>query len=343
MLSFSSDYNTGAHPKILQKIFDTNLEVLDGYGEDEYSKIAKDKIRNVIGLPDAEIEFLTGGTQTNQIVISTMLKDFEGVISATTGHIYTHEAGAIEYTGHKILTINHSEGKIKAKELNEYLNNFYKDENNVHSVFPGMVYITYPTEYGTIYKKEELENIYDVCKNFKIPLYIDGARLAYGLMCSEADMDIKDLAKLCDVFYIGGTKVGALCGEAIVFKKNFRPKNFVTSVKRRGGLLAKGRLVSVQFDALFSDGLYFEIGKYVNSMALKLKNVFINNGNTFYIDSPTNQQFLIMDNIMINKLRKEVDFRVFEKYDETHSVVRFVTSWSTNEGDIEALEKIIHL
>ena len=341
MLSFESDYNTGAHPEILKRLNETNFERLSGYCVDKYCKSAKEKIKKAIGLKNAQVELLVGGTQTNAVVISSMLHDYEGVIAVDSGHISVHEAGAIEYTGHKVLNIKGKNGKLDAKDLKKYLETFYADDSNEHMVYPGMVYISHPTEYGTLYKKNELKDIYKICKSYKIPLYIDGARLGYGLMSKESDMTIKEFAKLCDVFYIGGTKVGALCGEAVVFTNKNRPKNFVTSIKKRGALLAKGRLLGVQFDTLFTDDLYFKISRHAMDMAVQLKKIFKDKGFKFFIDSPTNQLFIIMDNKTIKKLQKKVAFRFWEKYDDTHDVVRFVTSWSTTEADIYKLREII--
>ena len=339
MLNFESDYTTGAHPAILKKLNETNFEPLSGYGVDKYCESAKEKIKKVIGLKNAQVELFVGGTQTNSLVISTMLKDYEGVIAVDSGHICTHEAGAIEYSGHKVLNIYGKNGKLDAKDLKEYLETFYADENRSHMVYPGMVYISHPTEFGTIYKKKELKDIYDICKKYKISLFVDGARLGYGLMSKESDMTIKDFAKLTDVFYIGGTKVGALCGEAVVFTHNNRPENYVTSIKKRGALLAKGRLLGIQFDTLFTDNLYFKISEHAITMAEKLKKIFKEKGFKFLMDSPTNQIFLIMDNKLIKKLQKKIAFRFWSKYDDKHSVMRFVTSWSTNEEDIEKLKK----
>lgn len=341
MLSFESDYTTGAHPEILKRLNETNFERLSGYCVDKYCKSAKEKIKKAVGLKNAQVELLVGGTQTNAVVISTMLHDYEGVIAVDSGHISVHEAGAIEYTGHKVLNIKGKNGKLDANDLKKYLEIFYADDSNEHMVYPGMVYISHPTEYGTLYNKKELKDIYKICKSYKIPLFVDGARLGYGLMSKESDMTIKEFAKLCDVFYIGGTKVGALCGEAVVFTNNNRPKNFVTLIKKRGALLAKGRLLGVQFDTLFTDDLYFKISRHAMDMAVQLKKIFKEKGFKFFIDSPTNQLFIIMDLKTIKKLQKKVAFRFWEKYDDRHNVVRFVTSWSTTEADINKLREII--
>ena len=341
MINFENDYTTGAHPNILKRLTETNLEPVSGYGNDKYCKSAKEKIKKIVGLKNAQVELLVGGTQTNAIVISTMLSDYEGVIAVDTGHISVHEAGAIEYTGHKVLNIKGVNGKLIASDLKKYLKDFFSDSTKSHMVYPGMVYISHPTEYGTLDSKKELKDIYGICKSYKIKLYIDGARLGYGLMSDASDMNIKELAKLCDVFYIGGTKVGAFCGEAVVYTNNNEPKNYITSVKKRGGLLAKGRLLGIQFDELFSNNLYFEISRDAINMAHKLKKVFKDKGYKFYIDSPTNQQFVIIDNEKLKKLSKKVSFSVWEKYDLKNTVARFVTSWSTREDDIVALSKLL--
>lgn len=341
MISFESDYTNGAHPAILKRLMDTNDELLSTYGSDIYSNSAKAKIKDACKCPEAEVYFIAGGTQTNSIVISTMLADYEAVVAATTGHISAHEAGAIEYTGHKVLTVGEEKGKINSKELEEYLRGFYNDENHDHMVFPGMVYISHPTEYGTLYSKAELETLSEVCRKYQIPLYMDGARLGYGLMSYDTDVSLADIAKYCDVFYIGGTKVGALCGEAVVFTKNNTPKHFMTMIKQHGALLAKGRLIGVQFDTLFTDDLYFKISQHAIDMAEELKKVLKEKGCRFYIDSPTNQQFIILPDDKLNALKNELKLSFWEKYDDTHTVVRFATSWSTKLEDIEKLRDIL--
>lgn len=341
MLSFESDYVAGAHPEVLKSLVDTNLESLGGYGSDIYSERAKEKIKKACECEEADVHFLVGGTQTNLVVISSLLDDCEGVISADTGHINVHEAGAIEYTGHKIIAFPHHDGKLCAKEVGNYIENFYQDDNHSHCVYPGMVYISHPTEYGTLYSKTELQALSEVCSRHDIPLFLDGARLGYGLMSKHTDVNLADVAKFCDVFYIGGTKVGALCGEAVVFTRKNTPKHFVTKVKQHGALLAKGRLTGIQFDALFSNNLYFEISKHAIEMAEKLVKVLKEKGYKFFRESPTNQQFVILDNAKIEELKKNVSFCFWEKYDERRSVVRFATSWSTKKEDIEALKELL--
>lgn len=338
MVSFENDYIAGAHPKILQRLVETNFESLSGYGNDSYCESARRKIKDLCNCPEADVFFLAGGTQTNAIVISALLREHEGVVAARTGHVSTHEAGAIEATGHKVLEIDQKHGKIEAVELERYLKEFYQDKNCEHMVFPGMVYISYPTEYGTIYSREELREIYNICREYDMPLYIDGARLGYGLMSKEADLTLEDIARLCDVFYIGGTKVGALCGEAVVFTKRNTPKHFLTVIKRHGALLAKGRLLGIQFDTLFSDNLYFDISKNAVEMAEQMKEIVREAGIAFYLESPTNQQFIILEDEQADKLKDRIAFSFWEKVDESHTVVRLATSWSTTEEDLAQLK-----
>ena len=341
MISFESDYIAGAHPKVLARLLETNMEPLSGYGMDKYCKSAREKIKKACECPQAEVHFLVGGTQTNAIVISSMLKEYEGVIAAKTGHVSIHEAGAIEYTGHKVLEIEQENGKICAEALKSYLETFHGDENHEHMVFPGMVYISHPTEYGTLYSRKELEDLAEICHMYEIPLYMDGARLGYGLMSRNTDVTLADIARYCDVFYIGGTKVGALCGEAVVFTKNNAPKHFMTVIKQKGALLAKGRVLGVQFDTLFTDNLYFEISRHAIELAERLKEVLLKKGYTFYIESPTNQQFVIMEDTKLEKIKETVAVSFWEKYDETHTVIRLATGWSTTEEDLIQLETML--
>lgn len=341
-LFFMNDYGKGAHPKVLQNLIDNNESVQVGYGFDELSSRAKEKIRKACKRNNAEIYFLTGGTQTNAVVINSLLRSYEGVISANTGHINVHEAGAIEITGHKVIELPHEDGKLTSKEVKEYLDAFHKDENKSHMVMPGMVYISFPTEYGTLYSKQELNSLYQLCQEYRIPLFIDGARLGYGLAAPECDMDLPTLAGLCDVFYIGGTKIGTLSGEAVVFSNpEIMPDNYVTIIKQMGALLAKGRLLGAQFDALFTDNLYFQISKNAIKTAHLLKQALKEKGYSFYIDSPTNQQFIIIDNDKMDELHKKVQFAYWEKYDENHTIIRFVTDWSTKEEDVRKLIELL--
>ncbi len=341
MLSFESDYIQGAHSKVLQRLCETNMEPLVSYGGDKYSLSAKEKIKELCKRDDAQVFLLTGGTQTNQIVIDTLLHDTEGVICADTGHINSHESGAIEFTGHKVLTIPNKYGKIDAADVSRLVADYYSDDNHEHAVFPGMVYISHPTEYGTLYSLNELESLSVVCKKLNIPLYLDGARLGYGLMSNGTDVTLEDIARLCDVFYIGGTKVGALCGEAVVFTHNNAPKHFFSSIKQHGALLAKGRVLGVQFDTLFTDDLYFKISRHAIEMADLMRKAFIDKGYQFYIDTITNQIFVILDNEKLEQLKEVVSFGFWEKLDDNNTVVRFASSWATTIDDVNALTNVL--
>lgn len=337
MISFENDYLEGAHDNVLTQLVKTNMIQESGYGMDKFTDRAKEKIKDVIDCPEATVKFLVGGTQTNQIVINSILNSYEGVIAADTGHISTHEAGAIEFTGHKILSIPSNEGKITAKDVDNLIRDFYNDKNYEHMVFPGMVYISYPTEYGTLYSREELIALSNMCKKHDIPLYLDGARLGYGWASHESDLTIKDIAKYCDVFYIGGTKIGGLCGEAVVFTNNNEPNHFTTLIKQHGALLAKGRLVSIQFLELFNNNLYFEISQHAVNMALKIKNALLEKGYKLYFDSPTNQQFIVINNSKLKQLQEKIKFSFWEKYDDENTVIRFATSWATKEENVDLL------
>ncbi len=341
MLSFECDYIKGAHEKILRRLIETNDEFLPGYGCDVYCDRAKEKIRRACAAHEADVYFLVGGTQTNQAVISAMLRSFEGVVSADTGHVNCHEAGAIEYTGHKVLTLPAREGKIEADKLERYLLGFFDDANHEHMVYPGMVYISHPTEYGTLYSLSELEAISDVCHRYSLPLYLDGARIGYGIMSDGTDVTLPDVARLCDAFYIGGTKVGALCGEAVVFPRGNAPAHFYTSVKQHGALLAKGRLLGVQFDTLFTDGLSFEISRHAILMANRMRDIFREKGYEFFIETVTNQIFIVLSNEKMEALSKEVRFDFWERHGNEHTVVRFASSWSTTEEDVLNLENLL--
>ena len=336
MLYFENDYCEGAHPAILQKLIDTNFEKLSGYGTDPYCASAREKIRSVCGCPKADVFFISGGTQTNAVVIASMLQRWQGVVAAATGHVAAHEAGAIEYTGHKVLPVPQHNGKVDAAEVRGWCATFYADANHDHMVFPGMVYISHPTEYGTLYTKAELEALHAVCQEYHLPLFVDGARLGYGLAAEGTDVTLPDLARLSDVFYIGGTKVGALCGEAVVFPHG-APAHFMTMVKQQGALLAKGRLLGLQFDVLFTNDLYFEISKNAIATAKVLKEGFAARGYQFYMDSPTNQIFLVLENTQLAALEGRAKFGFWEKYDDSHTVVRIATSWATRMEEVQAL------
>lgn len=340
MLYFVNDYCEGAHEEILKRLVETNMEKLDGYGMDPYCESAREKIRRACECPGADVSFLVGGTQTNAVVIGSMLRRYEGVIAAVTGHVSLHEAGAIEYTGHKVLEIPGKDGKIEADVLRQYLETFYQDGNHEHMVFPGMVYVSHPTEYGTLYTKSELEEISEICKSYELPLFLDGARLGYGLVSEGSDLTLADIARLTSVFYIGGTKVGALCGEAVVFPDG-APKHFLTMTKQQGALLAKGRLLGIQFDTLFTDDLYLKISENAIQTAQVLRQALKEKGYRFYAESPTNQIFVVLDNQQKERLEKEVAFSFWEKEDENHTVVRFATSWATKMEDVKALIEIL--
>lgn len=341
MLYFENDYCEGAHPAILQKLTETNFEKVSGYGTDPYCASAKEKIRAACACPEADVFFISGGTQANSIVIASTLRRWEGVVAAATGHVAGHEAGAIEFTGHKVIGLPQKNGKLDAATVEDFCKTFYADSNHDHMVFPGMVYISHPTEYGTLYSKAEFEALSAVCHTYHMPLFVDGARLGYALVSEGTDVTLADLARLTDVFYIGGTKVGALCGEAVVFTKNNTPKHFMSAVKRHGALLAKGRLLGIQFNVLFTGGLYQEISRNAIGTAERLKQVFHEKGCRFYLESPTNQQFVILENSQMEKLAEQVRFSFWETYDESHTVVRFATSWATRMEDVEKLAELL--
>ena len=342
MYSFTCDYTEGAHPEILKRLAETNLQQEPGYGEDSFCASAKTRIREAIGCPDADIFFLVGGTQTNSTVIDGLLKGYQGVLAVQTGHIAVHEAGAIEFCGHKVLTLPQHQGKMDAADLKAWLEAFYADETHPHMVQPGMVYISFPTEYGTIYSRAELEEIGAICKQYGLPLFIDGARLGYGLASPAADVSLKDIARLCDVFYIGGTKVGALCGEAVVFPRGNAPAHFFTHIKMHGALLAKGRLLGIQFDTLFTNGLYLKISDNAIRMAMRVKALFAEKGIPFFIDSPTNQQFPILTSSQMAALEGKVAFEIWERLPDGRAVTRFATSWATREEAIEELSRALN-
>lgn len=340
MISFECDYNNGAHPEVLKRLIETNDEQTLCYDKDSYTKSAKDKIKSACEDNDADVFFLTSGTQTNATVISSLLKSYEGVIAVDSGHINVHESGAIEYTGHKVITLKGKNGKMEADSLRSYMEDFTANYNDGHSVYPGMVYISLPTELGTIYNKEELDLLYKVCCEYNLALYIDGARLGYGMMSEGCDITLPFLAGHCDVFYIGGTKQGALCGEAVVFTHNNAPRNFIAIQKQHGALLAKGRLTGIQFDTLFTDSLYFRLSRHAIDMAMKMKKMFAERGYKFFIDSPTNQQFIIMSNDEVERISKKIVFTHWGPADENNTICRFVTSWATTEESLKELEKI---
>ena len=335
--SFESDYNNGAHPEVITHLLVTNGKQSQSYGFDEWSESARNKIRAVCECPKADIFFLVGGTQANATVIDGMLASYEGVIAVQTAHINVHESGAVEASGHKVITLPSHSGKMSAEDLEAWLKAFHADPTLEHMVIPGMVYITFPTELGSVYKAAEIENILSVCRKYDLRLFIDGARLGYGLASKECDFDLAWLAKHCDAFYIGGTKVGALCGEAVVFPNGNAPRHFMNIVKRHGALLAKSRLAGVQFDALFTDNLYLRIAKHAIEMAMKMRRLFADAGIPLR-DSSTNQQFVELTNKQMEQLLNHVLFETWEPIDEERTLCRFVTSWATTERDLEALK-----
>ncbi len=341
MIYFNCDYAEGACLEILEKLNETNFLQLPGYGEDVYSKRAKEEIKKLCESHAADVHFLIGGTQTNMIVISSILKSYQGVISADTGHINVHETGAIEATGHKVLVVPTSDGKLTSEDILKVYEEHYNDPVREHVVQPGMVYLSLPTEGGLLYSKRELESIYETCQKCHLPLYIDGARLGYGLVSPQNDLTLSDVAHLCDVFYIGGGKIGALIGEALVITNSNLQENFRYHMKQKGGLLLKGRLLGIQFDVLFENNLYFNLARHAVDLALELKDAIANSGYSFLYDSPTNQQFPILPNDLTNQLLHKYSFLVWKKIDENFSAVRLVTSWATKREDVLELIKDI--
>ena len=335
MQHFDSDYMEGMHPLILETLVRTNMEKTTGYGLDEYCIKAREAVRKACDAPDAEVHFLVGGTQTNSTIIRAILRPHEGVLAATTGHIAVHESGAIEAGGHKVITLPHHEGKISAEQVNNYMEWFYKDESYEHMVFPGMVYISLPTEYGTTYSLDELKALSKVCRKWNLKLFADGARLGYAL-ATDCGITLADLAHYCDVFYIGGTKCGAMFGEAVVMRKGLVP-HFFTIVKQQGALLAKGRMLGIQFLTLFTDDLYLKIARNAVALADRLKQAFVERGYELYFNSPTNQVFVTLTAEQEKQLRKATTFTEWERLDDGRLVVRLATSWATKEEDIEAL------
>lgn len=335
MLRFDTDYMEGAHPVVMQRLVDTNLEHTVGYGSDEYSVQAREAIREACGTPDALVQFLVGGTQTNATVLDALLRRHEGVLCAETAHINVHESGAVEHSGHKVLTLPAHDGKVCPKEVDHYITEFYRDDTYEHMVAPGVLYITQPTEYGTLYSLSELEELSAICHNHDIPLYLDGARLGYALASDKADFTLKDIARLCDVFYIGGTKCGAMFGEAVVAADPKRLPHFFPLVKQHGALMAKGRLQGVQFLTLFTDNLYVKIARHADELAMRLRSAFVEKGYKMAIDSPTNQQFVVLPNDVLDRLLQYATFELWGPRGEKETTVRFVMSWATTDEDVE--------
>ncbi len=334
MIRFNCDYLEGAHPRILQALVDTNMVQTPGYGEDEYCEEARKAIKKVCKCEDAAVHFLVGGTQANLTVISSILRPHQAVLCAKEAHINVHETGAIEATGHKVLAIEGKAGKLTAEQIRKQYRLHWEDGSHEHIAQPKLVYISNPTELGTIYTKSELEAIRKVCDDCNLYLFLDGARLGYGLMSKENDMTIEDIAKNCDVFYIGGTKVGAMFGEAVVITNRALQEDFRYIIKQKGGMLAKGRMLGIQFLELFKDGLYFEISAHAMKMAELLKDGLQELGYEFYANSPTNQQFVIVPDEKLKQLGEKYSYEYQMRYDDVNSVVRFCTSWATKEEHV---------
>lgn len=337
MILFQCDYNEGAHPKILERLMETNLEQTGGYGEDPYCAAAAEKIRMACGEEDLAVHFLVGGTQTNMTVIDAALRSHQGVLCAVSGHINVHETGAVESCGHKVLGLPSEDGRITASQVeNAYLAHV-NDGSFEHMVQPKMVYISNPTELGTIYSKKELTELSETCHRYGLYLFLDGARLGYGLAAAGNDLTFQDIAALCDVFYIGGTKIGALFGEAVVIRNRELARDFRYFIKQKGGMLAKGRLLGLQFDTLFTDGLYEKISAHAIAMAEKLRAAFDEKGYPYLVENTTNQIFPILSDSELKILSEHFGYSYQERVDETHSAVRFCTSWATTEENVNAL------
>ena len=337
MLQFQCDYNEGAHPKVMQRLLETNMEQTVGYGEDHYCEAARRLIQQACGNPDAQVHFLVGGTQTNTTVIAHHLRPHQGVVAAESGHISVHETGAIEHTGHKVLALPAHEGKITAAQVEDLVLEHRADSSFEHTVQPGMVYISFPTEFGTLYSRAELEALQQVCNKYALPLFIDGARLGYGLASPACDVTLSDIARIADVFYIGGTKVGALFGEAVVSKSDTLMRDFRYSIKQHGGMLAKGRLLGLQFEALFTDDLYLDISRHAVSEALRIKKALLDLGVPFLMESHTNQQFPILPNDVVERLNNDFLFTPWQRVSDTHTAIRICTSWGTTVEHVNLL------
>ncbi|MBQ3528105.1 MAG: low specificity L-threonine aldolase [Clostridia bacterium] len=340
MYRFNCDYLEGAHENIIKRLTETNLSQTPGYGADEICFSAKEKIRSACHCPDAAVYFLVGGTQANYTVLDSILRGYEGVLAADTGHVSVHEAGAIEYSGHKVITIPAVNGKVDPSAAEYYMASFYADATNTHMVRPGAIYISHPSEYGTLYTEEEIRRLRGVCDRYGMRLFLDGARLAYGLAAEDSDVTLPVIARYCDAFYIGGTKCGALFGEAVVFPDPSISPCFFTEIKQHGALLAKGRMLGIQFDELFSDGLYESIAAHAVSLAIHLRGAMIEKGYEPYNDSPTNQQFFIMNDEKLEELSDKVVLDNWGPMGEGNSLVRITTSWATPP---EAVEYLISL
>ena len=337
MYQFQCDYNEGAHPRIMERLMETNFEQTVGSGEDHYCEAARAAVRKAVGREDVDVHFLVGGTQANATVISSILRPYQGVLCATTGHINVHETGAIEHGGHKVLALEAADGLLSAALIREAVEAHYAEDGPEHTVQPGMVYISFSSEVGTVYSLSQLRAISAVCREYGLPLFIDGARMGYGLASEGCDVSLSDIAALADVFYLGGTKQGALFGEAVVIVNDALKKDFRYCIKQNGGMLAKGRLLGIQFLTLFEDGLYFQLSEHAVSQAMRIRNAFESKGFGFLVQSPSNQQFPILDNATMERLSSDFLFSFWQKVDDTHTAVRFCTSWATRPEAVDAL------
>lgn len=337
MYQFQCDYNEGAHPRIMERLMETNFEQTVGYGEDHYCEAARAAVRKAVGREDVDVHFLVGGTQANATVISSILRPYQGVLCATTGHINVHETGAIEHGGHKVLALEAADGLLSAALIREAVEAHYAEDGPEHTVQPGMVYISFSSEVGTVYSLSQLREISAVCREYGLPLFIDGARMGYGLASEGCDVSLSDIAALADVFYLGGTKQGALFGEAVVIVNDALKKDFRYCIKQNGGMLAKGRLLGIQFLTLFKDGLYFQLSEHAVSQAMRIRDAFESKGFGFLVQSPSNQQFPILDNATMERLSSDFLFSFWQKVDDTHTAVRFCTSWATRPEAVDAL------
>lgn len=337
MIQIQCDYNQTCHPAILEALSKVSMEQLVGYGEDHYCQEARQLIRQAIGRDDADVHFLVGGTQTNMTVISSALRPYQGVIAADTGHINVHETGAIEHSGHKVLALPAHEGKISTAQIAAAIEAHYAENGPEHTVQPGMVYLSFPTEVGTIYSLAELEAIHEVCRSNQVPLFIDGARLGYGLCSPQCDVTLRDIARLADVFYIGGTKVGAMMGEAVVVTADELKRDFRYHIKQNGGMLAKGWLLGVQFLTLFTDNLYMRIAQNAINQAMRLRDALKDAGYTMYAESPTNQQFVVITDEEFQRLSRDFLLEPWARVDDRHMAVRICTSWATTDADTDRL------
>lgn len=331
------DYLEGAHPNILARLMKTNYDQTIPYGFDEITAGAKEKIKKACGCPDGEVYFMVGGTQTNATMLDFILGKASGVIAADTGHISVHEAGAVEYCGRKVITIPASNGKLSPAAVREYMESFYRDATWFHMVCPGGIYISHPSEYGTLYTERELKELREICDQYDMQLYLDGARLGYALACEETDVTLPVIAKYCHSFCIGGTKIGTLFGEAAVFTDKRQAKNFVTFIKQHGALLAKGRMLGIQFDELFENDLYLELGRHANRLALKIKRAFVEKGYELYEDCYANQQFFLVTEKELARISEKVIVDDWGPVAEGKHVIRVATSWATTEEAVDLL------